>query len=369
MALCPSTPRNASKSTEETIEPSLLREEVSVGQNGTFYSSKTEHKSHKQPPEWPANERLGSSSSASRKLLRCSRPQPSNLWNPINSSISTSLLPQDLELNPDQAHDTTRRVLALCNHGKAIKPSREILWKNHSHSRLYTNHLPPNSNPKRSEQGLSITFTHSIRPTAARRTRNMSPTPSLAATSDTPSKRPPTPAKDLEYGLPDRTSQHQQGPVSPSASSKRSSRPVNANEASSLPWNPLHPCYPHRNPHTPLSSRLYESTRIIRIPRDWMMAGDVAPTFSNTYPEILESWVSEQDFRVLIKGVNERLMTTFSPFGWRAWIDLILGLLTGWMWEDAGFAGVKKGCRDVESFIENWNGGRKMEKGDEEAEL
>ena len=101
-----------------------------------------------------------------------------------------------------------------------------------------------------------------------------------------------------------------------------------------------------------------------------MIAGDLAPTYSNTYPEILEPWISEQDFRILIRGVNERLMATFSPFGWRAWVDLILGLLTGWIWEDMGFAGVKKGCRDVENFLEQWNGERGvgMEK-DEDGDL
>ena len=100
-----------------------------------------------------------------------------------------------------------------------------------------------------------------------------------------------------------------------------------------------------------------------------MVAGDVAPTYSNTYPEILEPWVSEEDFRKLIKGLNERLITTFSPYAWRAWLDLMLGVLTGWIWEDAGFPGVKMGCKDVESFIEGWNDGRKMEKGDDEAEI
>ena len=91
-----------------------------------------------------------------------------------------------------------------------------------------------------------------------------------------------------------------------------------------------------------------------------MVVGDLAPTFSNTYPEILEPWVSEADFRLLIAGINERLITAFSPYKWRAWIDAILGIATGWLWEDLGFAEVKKGIRDTEAFVEEWNGRRRV---------
>jgi len=97
-----------------------------------------------------------------------------------------------------------------------------------------------------------------------------------------------------------------------------------------------------------------------------MVAGDLAPTFSNTFPEILEPWVSEADFRLLIKGINDSLISTFSPYGWRAWTDTVMGVATGWIWEDLGFAGVKKGVRDTESFIEEWNGQRRDTLGKEE---
>lgn len=86
-----------------------------------------------------------------------------------------------------------------------------------------------------------------------------------------------------------------------------------------------------------------------------MLAGDLAPTFSNIYPEILEPWVSEGDFRVLIKSVNEGLIEAFRPGGWRALGDAILGVGTGWLWEDLGGAGVKGGVRGVERLIEGWN--------------
>ena len=91
-----------------------------------------------------------------------------------------------------------------------------------------------------------------------------------------------------------------------------------------------------------------------------MLEGDLAPTFSHTYPEVLDPWVSEPDFRTLIKSVNEGLIAAFSPYGWRAWIDTILGIATGWLYEDLGFAGVKKGTRNVELLIEEWNGQRRV---------
>lgn len=90
-----------------------------------------------------------------------------------------------------------------------------------------------------------------------------------------------------------------------------------------------------------------------------MLEGDLAPTFSNTYPEILEPWVSEADFRTLVKSINEGLIAAFAPRGWRAWADAVLGVATGWIWEDLGLAAVKKGARDVEVLIEEWNGQRR----------
>lgn len=90
-----------------------------------------------------------------------------------------------------------------------------------------------------------------------------------------------------------------------------------------------------------------------------MIEGDLAPTFSHTYPEVLDPWVSESDFRALIKSVNDGLIAAFSPFGWRAWLDTVLGIATGWLYEDLGFSAVKKRARDVESLIEEWNGQRR----------
>lgn len=121
-------------------------------------------------------------------------------------------------------------------------------------------------------------------------------------------------------------------------------------------WGPQHPCFPHMNSHVPLSSPLYQTTRIIRIRRDWYIAGDLAPTFSNLYPEILDpAGVSEADFRTLVERVNNELIPAFNPWGLRNIVDGILGLLTGWVWDDLGFTGVKSRLRRVERFLEEWN--------------
>lgn len=54
--------------------------------------------------------------------------------------------------------------------------------------------------------------------------------------------------------------------------------------------------------------------------------------------------------------MNEGLAEAFSG----SWKDTLLGLATGWLWEDLGGdrVGVKKGCREVEAWIEEWNRGR-----------
>ncbi|KAE9991594.1 hypothetical protein EG327_011362 [Venturia inaequalis] len=120
-------------------------------------------------------------------------------------------------------------------------------------------------------------------------------------------------------------------------------------------WGPNHPCYPHLNPHVPLDSPLHQSTRIIRIRRDWMQVGDLAPTFANLYPEILDHLIEESEFREIIKAINDELITAFSPYSARAWIDTIMGVATFWLWDDLGLAGVKKRLDNVEKRIEKWN--------------
>lgn len=91
-----------------------------------------------------------------------------------------------------------------------------------------------------------------------------------------------------------------------------------------------------------------------------MIEGDLAPTFSNLYPEILDpAGVSEQEFRGLIERVNNELIPAFSPWGFRNMLDAVLGLLTGWIWDDLGFTAVKSRLGKVERYLEQWN--REME--------
>lgn len=128
-----------------------------------------------------------------------------------------------------------------------------------------------------------------------------------------------------------------------------------ADVAEELAWGPAHPCFPHFNPHVPIGSPEYETTRIIRIRRDWMIKGDLAPTFSNLYPEILDPLVPDQEFRRIIATVNDALVQAFDPFSLRNWVDGVVGLLTGWVWEDLGAPAVKSHLQRLEDWLENWN--------------
>jgi hypothetical protein len=121
-------------------------------------------------------------------------------------------------------------------------------------------------------------------------------------------------------------------------------------------WGPQHPCFPHLNPHVPMDSADYASTRIIRVHRDWLVQGDLAPTFSNLYPEILDpAGISEQEFRRIIEKLNTELVLIFSPKNWRNIVDGVLGLLTGWVWDDLGLTNTKSRLRNLEAWIEKWN--------------
>ena len=112
---------------------------------------------------------------------------------------------------------------------------------------------------------------------------------------------------------------------------------------------------------TPINSPEYVSTRIIRIRRDWLIEGDLAPTFSNMYPEILDpAGLPEQEFRRIIEKLNSELIPAFDPYSARNIVDGALSLLTGWLWEDFGFSGIKSRLNALEKWIEQWN--QEMEK-------
>lgn len=126
-------------------------------------------------------------------------------------------------------------------------------------------------------------------------------------------------------------------------------------------WGPQHPCYPHLNPHVPVDSPEYTNTRIIRIKRDWLLQGDLAPTFSNMYPEILDpAGLSEVEFRRVIDKLNSELVVVFNPYNARNMLDSVLGLLTGWLWDDFGLTYAKSKLARLERWIERWN--KEMEK-------
>ncbi|KAH6624535.1 Golgin subfamily A member 7/ERF4 family-domain-containing protein [Chaetomium sp. MPI-SDFR-AT-0129] len=121
-------------------------------------------------------------------------------------------------------------------------------------------------------------------------------------------------------------------------------------------WGPQHPCFPHLNPHVPIDSPEYANTRIIRVRRDWLLEGDLAPTFSNLYPDILDpAGVSEHEFRRVIDKLNSELVPIFSPYAWRNILDNVLGLATGWLWDDLGLTAAKGRLRTLEKWIEQWN--------------
>ncbi|KAG9196169.1 hypothetical protein G6011_01290 [Alternaria panax] len=189
------------------------------------------------------------------------------------------------------------------------------------------------------------------------------PGPAMASAANPRDSVSPTPHvdKDIEAGR-----NQQPGMLSrvslpdsqrTSLGSRRSASAADddADAASEFPWGPSHPCFPHPNPHVPLDSELYNTTRIIRIKRDWMMKADLAPTFANLYPEILDPLVTEDDFRILIKKINDTLIDAFNPFTFRACLDTVLGIATFWLWEDAGLTGVKKQLAELERWIEGWN--------------
>lgn len=156
--------------------------------------------------------------------------------------------------------------------------------------------------------------------------------------------------------VPSQTSLHSQSQIA-SIPSNTGHSPVggDADTAEELAWGPAHPCFPHINPHVPIDSKEYLTTRIIRIKRDWMIKGDLAPTFSNLYPEILDPLLPEQEFRRIIATVNDELIKAFDPFSFTNCIDSALGLLTGWLWEDLGATSIKRHLRRIEAWLEKWN--------------
>jgi hypothetical protein len=137
--------------------------------------------------------------------------------------------------------------------------------------------------------------------------------------------------------------------------SRDGDRDAHTDDADEFEWGPSHPCFPHVNPHVPLNSPLFQATRIIRIKRDWMQVGDLAPTFNNLYPEILDPHITEEQFRRIVEHINKELIAAFSPYSARNWVDTVLSVATFWLWEDMGFVAVKQRLEKLEKWIADWN--------------
>ncbi|KAF2736943.1 hypothetical protein EJ04DRAFT_574978 [Polyplosphaeria fusca] len=293
------------------------------------------------------------------------RQPASRLWNPVNSSPRTLVLPNV----PVQA-------VLHHQHGANTRDEYPLLT------------LPEQRRSRQSPVPSSLVVERSTGGDSGRTSIGL-PRDRRSAAQDS---QPPTPRFDIEFNMPDqiRPSRDDAHAASPTAedpeqgtktAQRRSSRisiphsrpgsmhsrlgtasaigegegEGEGDDESEFAWGPSHPCFPHPNPHVPLGSPLYAHTKIIRIKRDWMIKGDLAPTFANLYPEILDPLISEDDFRNLIKHINDTLIKAFDPTSFRAWADAILGVLTFWIWEDLGLTHVKKQLADLEKWIDAWN--------------
>lgn len=203
---------------------------------------------------------------------------------------------------------------------------------------------------------LSPTFKQDIGPPLTHTTRNYTTMADLESGPPLTQSQNPYHDHDTTDNLASLTSTH--------TSIHGSDRPITpgADDA----WGPAHPCFPHLNPYVPADSVAYANTRIIRIPRDWMIAGDLAPTFSATYPELLgEAGLGEAEFRRCVESINARLIEAFNPFGVRNLVDAVMGLCTGWFWDDAGLTYTKRCLAAVEKAIEGFN--RELDMGSSQA--
>jgi len=167
---------------------------------------------------------------------------------------------------------------------------------------------------------------------------------------------PPVPALPTDHTLAGSAGRRQSQETTGSNAGRNGS--VGTDDEEDFPWGPNHPCFPHPNPHCAATSPESRTTRVIRVKRDWLSAGDLYPQFANLYPEILDPLVSDADFRLLITSLNARLKAAFNPFCARAYLDAALGAATGFVWEDVGWTGAKRGEKGVERFLEAWNAER-----------
>ncbi|KAH8724722.1 Golgin subfamily A member 7/ERF4 family-domain-containing protein, partial [Phaeosphaeriaceae sp. PMI808] len=284
------------------------------------------------------------------------RQPASRLWNPINSS------PRALAIQhfppPPQQHQHQHQHQHHQPHDYPNLPIEQPTTGERDEYPLLT--LPQRRQSRQSPAPSSLVVERSTaEDSIGGRTSIALPRHPMASTPDPDTNANTNNDRDLEAAVI-HNKEHGPTHISLPASRRTSmhsttSVPVPGDDQSEFPWGPSHPCFPHPNPHVPLSSELYASTRIIRIKRDWMMKGDLAPTFANLYPEILDPLVSEDDFRDLVKKINDTLIDAFDPFAFRAWLDAAMGIATFWLWDDVGLTGVKRKLAELESWIDNWN--------------
>jgi hypothetical protein len=299
------------------------------------------------------------------------RPPASRLWNPVNSSPRNLAVHQQQQQQPptsartrtrDEPNVPVQRPLSSFRDEYPLLtlPERRLSRQSPAPSSLFV---------ERSTGGDSSRA--SIGLPRDRRSEHFElpqpPQPAMVvgqdhAPADARDGPVPARAEDPELGavvrkpstsrvsIPSRpNSMHSQG------ASRMGDEQGDGDDASEFPWGPSHPCFPHPNSHVPLHSEVYDNTRIIRVKRDWMVKGDLAPTFANLYPEILDPALSEEDFRKVVQKINDTLVSAFNPFSFRAWLDSVLGVATFWLWDDAGLTKVKKQLAGLERWIENWN--------------
>lgn len=225
-------------------------------------------------------------------------------------------------------------------------PSSLLVERSHGETESGRTSIALPRRQRRSEQFSPTEMAAAFAGSAARETENLRPPEAVHLSEDG------TRQNDRPRHAQSQTSLRSQSQVA-SVPSHTGQAPVDI--AEELAWGPAHPCFPHVNPHVPIGSREYMTTRVIRIRRDWMIKGDLAPTFSNLYPEILDPLLSEQEFRRVISTVNDGVIKAFDPFSFRNWFDGAMGLLTGWVWDDLNAPAAKSQLQRVETWLENWN--------------
>ncbi|OAL51304.1 hypothetical protein IQ07DRAFT_611151 [Pyrenochaeta sp. DS3sAY3a] len=301
------------------------------------------------------------------------RPPASRLWNPVNSSPRTLAVHHGRQHNPAALRPEAREdypnlpIEAEPSGARDEYPLLTLPQRRQSRQ----SPAPSSLAVERSTAEDSISGRTSIALPRDRRslqTASQPPTPgpsTMGPLADAADNALPSHAdKDIEAGIAKpRTTEFSRislpGSRRTSLHSRRSASAQGDGDdddaASEFPWGPAHPCFPHPNPHVPLHSELYDNTRIIRVKRDWMIKGDLAPTFANLYPEILDPMVTEDDFRLIVKKINDTLIAAFDPFTFRAWLDSALGIATFWLWDDVGMTGVKRQLAELERWIDDWN--------------